>query len=536
MQVDGPPADTAARKTPALSLRHVSKTFAGQRALADVSLDIPRGAITALLGMNGSGKSTLIKILAGVYEPDHGGTLKVAGKPVALPMRPAQAHARGLRFLHQDIGLVGALSVADNFALADRFRTRGPLRAIDRRAQHEHVARVLAFFGVDRDPGTLVSALDPTARTMVGVARAFQDEDESGLESLRRNVLVLDEPTASLPSEEVNAVLGTLERLRAAGGTVVYVSHRTDEVRRIADRLVVLRDGRLVADQEVQGLSSAGIVSLVVGRRLAPEAEAAERPSVRGSGDDHAVLTVEGLTGRRLRDVGLRVAAGEILGVAGLVGCGRSELVRVLAGSEQPSSGRMTVDDLPYAPGSPADAVARGVSCVPQNRYADGCVLPMTVRENLSLGRLRAFVTGPGLLRRDAENADAVRLIAAYSVKPADPARPIATLSGGNQQKVVVARAASRHGRVLLLDEPTQGVDALAKQEIATTIRSLASDGTAVLLASSDFQELAALCDRVLVLDRGRQVALVEGDDITEERLTLLSTRAQGPAHVKEPA
>ncbi|MDT3439276.1 MULTISPECIES: sugar ABC transporter ATP-binding protein [unclassified Pseudofrankia] len=535
MPADDPPADAAHRPAPALSLRHISKSFAGQRALADVSFDVPPGEITALLGMNGSGKSTLIKILAGVYEPDPGGTLHIAGEPVALPLRPAQAHVRGLRFLHQDVGLVEALSIADNFALVDRFRTRGPLRAIDRRAQHEHVARVLAFFGVDRDPGTLISALDPTTRTMVGAARAFQDQDGSTEESFRRNVLVLDEPTASLPAEEVDRVLRTLERLRAAGGTVIYVSHRTNEVRRIADHLVVLRDGRLVADQKLGGLSSTGIVSLIIGQRFAQEANG-ERPPSRGSGAGDAVLAAEDLVGRRLTGVGLRLAAGEILGIAGLVGCGRSELVRILAGSEQPSDGRMTVDGLPYAPSSPADAVARGVSCVPQNRHSDGCVLPMTVRENLSLGRLRTFVTGPGLLLGDAENADAVRLIADYSVRPADPTRPIATLSGGNQQKVVVARAASRRGRVLLLDEPTQGVDALAKQEIATTIRSLASDGTAVLLASSDFQELAALCDRVLVLDRGAQVALVEGDDITEEKLTLLSTRAQAPAHLKEPA
>lgn len=177
MPADDPPADTTPRPLPAPSLRHVSKTFAGQRALADVSFDVPSGEITALLGMNGSGKSTLIKILAGVYEPDQGGALHMAGEPVALPLRPAKARAHGLRFLHQDVGLVEALSIADNFALVDRFRTRGPLRAIDRRAQHEHVARVLAFFGFDRDPGTLVSALDPTTRTMVGVARAFQDQD-----------------------------------------------------------------------------------------------------------------------------------------------------------------------------------------------------------------------------------------------------------------------------------------------------------------------------------------------------------------------
>ncbi|WP_194903831.1 sugar ABC transporter ATP-binding protein [Catenulispora rubra] len=535
MAVDDSSTDPARRPLPALSLRHVSKSFAGQRALADVSFDVPRGEITALLGMNGSGKSTLIKILAGVYEPDPGGILHVAGEPVTLPMRPAQAHAHGLRFLHQDVGLVGALSIADNFALAERFRTRGPFMAIDRRAQNRHVARALAFFGIDRDAASLVSALDPTTRTMVGVARAFQDQDDSAQSaeaSFRKNILVLDEPTASLPAEEVGTVLRTLERLRAAGGTVIYVSHRTDEVRRIADRLLVLRDGRLVADQESQGLSSAAIVSLVIGRTFTPEARA-ERPQVQADRD--AALTADGLSGRRLRDVGLQVRAGEILGVAGLVGCGRSELIRILAGAEQPTAGRMTVDGKPYAPEAPADALARGVSCVPQNRHVDGCVLPMTVRENLSLGRLRSFVTGAGTLRADAEHADAARLIADYSVKPADSARPIATLSGGNQQKVVVARAASRRGRVLLLDEPTQGVDALAKQEIATSIRALASGGTAVLLASSDFQELAALCDRVLVLDRGAQVALVEGDDISEERLTLLSTRAHAPAHLKEP-
>lgn len=503
-------------KTDALRIDNLSKTFAGQRALDNVSFSVPRGKITALLGMNGSGKSTLIKVLAGVYQPDPDAGLNIGGSAMALPMTPKTAHEAGLRFLHQDVGLVDSLTIADNFAFVDRFRAPGMLGPISKRRQHEHVAATLEKFGISIHPGSLVGSLNPTLRTMVGLARAFQDEEESGVRAFAKNVVVLDEPTASLPAEEVDTILASLEELKANGGTVIYVSHRTEEVKRIADQLVILRDGKLVADEPIADLTVDDIVARVVGKRL--DKTKIPRKAER-EGD--VVLTAKGLNGPRLRDVDLQVRSGEIVGVAGLVGCGRSELIRMLAGAQKPDAGTMLLGDKPYAPASPAVAISAGVTCVPQERRREGAVLTMTVQENITLGRLNTF-TRNGTLDGRKEREGARRLIEQFSVKPLEPNRLINLLSGGNQQKVVVARAAGYGGRVLLLDEPTQGVDALAKQEIANIVRSLAAEGHAVVLASTDFEEFVGLCDRVVVLDRGRLVAQASGEDINEEHLALL--------------
>jgi ribose transport system ATP-binding protein len=508
----------------ALRIERLSKTFAGQKALDDVSFSVPRGKITALLGMNGSGKSTLIKVLAGVYQPDPGAGLLVGEEDVSLPLTPETAHRRGLRFLHQDVGLVDSLSIADNFAFVDRFRAPGVLGPINHRKQYEHVAATLAKFGVSKHPSTLVGELNPTLRTMIGLARAFQDEEEAGLKAFARNVVVLDEPTASLPASEVDTILTSLEELKANGGTVIYVSHRTEEVKRIADQLVILRDGKLVADEPTADLSVDDIVTRVVGKRL--EKTRIPRSSER---EGSVVLSATGISGPRLRGVDFHVRSGEIVGVAGLVGCGRSELIRVLAGAQAPAAGAMVLQGEAYSPSTPADAIGAGIACVPQERRREGIVLPMTVKENITLGRLRSF-TAKGTLRGNKETTGANELMERFSVKPNDLSRIIGLLSGGNQQKVVVARAAGYGGVVLLLDEPTQGVDALAKQEIANIVRKLAADGLAVVLASTDFEEFVGLCDRVVILDRGRQVATAEGEDINEEHLALLCARTEKAA------
>jgi ribose transport system ATP-binding protein len=502
----------------ALSVRNISKTFAGQRALDDVSFDVPAGKITALLGMNGSGKSTLIKILAGIYTPDPGGTLSIRGRDLRLPLTPAQAHdTAGLRFLHQDIGLVDSLTVADNFALVDRFFASGPLGRINLRRQHEHVAATLALLDIDQDPGALVGSLSPSARTMIGIARAFQDRDR-GIEALRQNILVLDEPTASLPADEVDKVLGILEKLRDNGGTAVYVSHRIDEVRRIADQLVVLRDGQMVAEESLGTKLGSDIVSLVIGRELQTRQDKTLKSSTGA-----VVLSATNLHGNRLAGVNLHVRAGEILGITGLIGCGRSELIRILAGAQHRRDGEMELSGTPYSPHDPASAVAAGVTCVPQDRRKDGCVLEMTVGENLTLGRLHHYTTN-GAIDRRREQADATQLAKDYLVKAAGLQMPIRALSGGNQQKVVVARAASGNVKVLLLDEPSQGVDAAAKHEISQLLRTLAASGVAIIIASTDHDDFIDLAHRVVVLDRGREVAALEGSEITGDRLALACT------------
>ncbi|MCL8023948.1 sugar ABC transporter ATP-binding protein [Nocardioides bruguierae] len=505
-----------------VSLRDLSVTFGTAKALDDVSVDVFQGRVTALLGMNGSGKSTLIKVLAGVYKPDAGATLDVRGAAVPLPLSPATSRDLGLRFLHQDLGVVPELTVAENFALVAGFPTRGPWRGIDSRRHAEQVAATLEVAGVSADPRTRMADLDPSTRTMVAIARLFAGsgrDGEVGESVVRDRLLVLDEPTASLPAEEVDRVLSLLERVRDLGGSIVYVSHRTDEVRRIADQLVVLRDGRLVADEPVGDRTADDIVSLVVGQKVERTRHARRVVVADGSA---AALSVAGLHGPRLRDVSLRVERGEVVGVAGLVGCGRSELLRMVAGAQRPAAGSMTVDDARHAPRSPQAAIEAGVASVPQDRRGEGCVLPMSVHENLVLGHRRLRRTGT--IDRAAERAGAADLMATYRVKTASPDLEIGRLSGGNQQKVVLARTASHDLKVLVLDEPTQGVDAHAKQEIARAVRAVAERGVGVLVGSSDFQELADLCDRVVVLDRGRVTGELLGEDLTEERIASLST------------
>ncbi len=505
-----------------VEIRDLSKTFDGVRALDSVSVPILRGSITALLGMNGSGKSTLIKILAGVYHPDHGARLFVGGEEAHLPLTPATSRELGFRFLHQDVGLIPELTVADNFALADGFPVSLLSRAIKRRAHNRAVRSSLEFFDIDVHPETLIADLDPTTRTMIGIARLFHDADPLSAETIQRHTIVLDEPTASLPSDEVDRVLAVLERVRDLGGTVIYVSHRTDEVRKIADRLVILRDGRLVEDRPIADHTPQEIVQLVVGRTIAALDDKRSGPV-----DEPPVLTIRDISGPRLRDVSLSVSPGEIVGIAGLVGCGRSELVRILSGAQQPVSGTMTLADGPYAPHAPRAAIRAGVACVPQERRVDGCVLDMSVAANVTLGRMDRFVNRIGVIRTRDEVRDASDRLDAYGVKRASDEMKIGQLSGGNQQKVVVARAAAHDLKLLVLDEPTQGVDAWAKQEIARSLRALADDGLALVVGSSDFQELADLCDRVIVLDRGHHRAEVTGAHLTEDNLALLSSHPE---------
>jgi ribose transport system ATP-binding protein len=496
-----------------LVVQSMSKTFAGTRALSDVSAHFPPGKITALLGQNGSGKSTLIKILAGFYHPDEGGQVLVNGRELPLPVHPGQAHAAGLRFLHQDLGLVPDLTVADNFALSNGFGA-GPLSRIRDRARHRQVRSVLDRLSVDVSPAALVKSLTPTERTMVAIARALADEDSG------TRVLILDEPTASLPASEVDEVFRALRYARDAGATVIFVSHRLDEVVRLADHLVVLRDGVLVADEAMSELTEADIVHRILGYELDEELTHHERTV----GDP--VIEARSLSGKLLRDVDVTVRAGEIVGVTGLLGCGRSELTRLLTGAQQPRAGELLLDGQPARFSSPREAIAAGVAYVPQDRRNQGCIPALSIRHNITLSDVSSFFTA-GLLRQDRERAATRAAIEQFHIRPAQSERPMAQLSGGNQQKAVIAKWTRREPRVLVLDEPTQGVDIGAKNEIAAIITGLAERGVAIVVGSSDFDELVGLCDRVLVLNRGDLVADVPRRQLSEARLTLLSSAAK---------
>lgn len=494
-----------------LIVRNFSKVFGAQRALDDVSFSIEPGKVTALLGQNGSGKSTLIKILAGFYEAELGAELTVAGTEISLPARPQDVYDAGVRFLHQDLALIPDFSISDNFAMANGYPTRRGLGRIGQRRFDREVRDNLREFGIDAPASTKIADLAPAERTMVAIARAF------GAGSGANRIIVLDEPTASLPEAQVERIFAALRTATAAGAAAIYVSHRIDEVRRIADHVLVLRDGRLVADQELGDLSNEDIVSLILGRRLEEMPSGAQLAAEGGERD--VMLRAEGLQGSQVRDISFQLRRGELLGVTGLLGCGRSELARLLAGVQTIYAGELRLDGGTLRPRQPAEALAAGVAYIPQDRHADGAIDEMTLSENLTLATLGDHWSH-GHVSHRSEVSAAAEMIKRFDIRPPMPDRKMANLSGGNQQKAILARCIATKPKLIVLDEPTHGVDAGAKQEIGRIVLELAKAGTAIVLCSSDYAELAALCGRVLVLDRGRVAADLSGDSVTEDQLT----------------
>ncbi|WP_346618533.1 sugar ABC transporter ATP-binding protein [Blastococcus montanus] len=512
-----------------LRVSGMTKRFGATLALDGAELALRRGTVHALVGGNGCGKSTTIKVLAGVHRAD-AGRIEVAGSSWTAADYDARAgRAAGLRFVHQDLGLFPELSVAENVAL-DAGYPRGTAGRVSWRALHRRVAGLLADYEIDAAPTTPVMALRPAQRTLVAIARALQDQ-----ESDRHLVLVLDEPTATLPQHESQVLLEAVRRRADHGQTVLMVSHRMPEVLAVSDDFTVFRDGRTVATVVDSQPTERELVALMTG-----SATAAERPGPRtGSaarGDDSdVVLDVAGLAGGPLRGVDLQVRRGEIVGVTGLVGSGRTSLLKTVFGEHEPEAGTLRI-----ASGSAgADAgkgtprrIAAGVAYVPEDRGGEAAFADLTVRHNLSATVLRRYWRPWGMAARQ-ERAEAAELIREHGIKAPSPEVPFAALSGGNQQKAVLARWLRRSPSLLLLDEPTQGVDVMSRADIYRTVRETAAGGCAVLVASSDLMELCALCDRVLVLRDGRVAAEVHGADLTADRLTELTQSTDetpGPA------
>lgn len=496
----------------ALRVDHLSKTFPGTRALQDVTLDVAPGEVHALLGGNGSGKSTLIKILAGVYHADPGGTIELGG--VATPVERWSSEAAkqaGLHFVHQNPGVFLDLTVAENLAIGRGF-PRGPLGTIRWKQMHRRTEELLERFHIKALPQLPVGALRPADRTMVAIARALQDQEDAS-----EGVLVLDEPTTALPSQEVDLLLDKLRQYAAGGQTIIYVTHRLNEVLEIADRISVLRDGRHVGTVPAEGMDEAKLVEFIVGRAL--DNVFPPMPEVK---DDERALEVRHLSGGPLSDVNLTLRRGEVLGIAGLLGSGRTELLRMLFGAYPVRDGEILLDGAPTRFSSPADAMRAGVAYVPEDRAADAAFLDMTVRENVTAGQIGAYFR-TGFLRHGEERKAARSSIFEFMVKTPSDTVPLATLSGGNQQKVILARWLRRKPRLLLLDEPTQGVDVNARAEIYTLVREAVQAGASVLLVTSDFEELARVADRAVVLGEGRVVAEVPADQLDAARLTELA-------------
>lgn len=488
----------------ALSIHRLTKAFGRTVALSDVSLNVAAGSVHALLGENGSGKSTLIKTLSGYHVPDPGGHVAIAGNPLSFGS-PASAHALGCRFVHQDLGLIDSLSVADNIALTIGYPSR--LGSIRSRELDRRVTAALHRVGLDLDPRLPVGGLPAATRTGVALARALQDADQTVA-----NLLVLDEPTATLPGNEVDALLAMVGVVAANGIGVLYVTHHIDEVFTIADVVSVLRDGRKVSTQATQTLTHRDIVNLLVGREFDELRSASDAlPSERGE----VFLDVRDLTTGTLRSVSFEVAQGEILGVAGITGSGREALLPTIFGATLPESGSVLLGGNSVAPGRPDHAIAAGVALLPAHRVRQSGVMTLPARENLTLPRLRDFWRPP-FLRTRHESAHATTWFEKLDVRPRGATeRPLATFSGGNQQKVLFAKWLRCSPQVLLLDEPTQGVDIGAKTEIHRQVVEAVATGVSAVVSSSDYDELAALCHRVIVLRAGRIVAELTDDSLT---------------------
>ena len=479
----------------------ISKAFPGVKALDDVSLQVEAGQIVALVGHNGSGKSTLVKILAGVYQADDGVITTPGGRA------PGAGKDDGLHFIHQDLGLIPMLTAVENIDLS-RQHGRRSLLPFKSRKEQARARELVAQFGAHFNVNIPVVALSPAERTIVAIARALDGWTSND------NVLVLDEPTAALQEEEVRKLFAAVRRVVAAGAGVIIISHRLDEVVELADRVVVLRDGTLVADQTRGNFDKKTLVQLIAGVEESPEVELA----AHNSGGD-VMLSLRGLSCAEIKGLDLEVRAGEIVGVTGLLGSGMEQIGGAVFGSI-PSTGEVVVGGKSVKRGAPKAAVAAGVGFVPSDRRSLGSVITMNARENLTLPLLRPLRNAFGSISISRERADATEWMNRVDVKPRGSSeRTFSLFSGGNQQKVIIAKWMRNLPRVLVLEEPTQGVDVGAQSSIHALIARVASEGAAVLISSSDTKELVSLCHRVVVLHEGVIAGTFEGVDLTESNV-----------------
>ncbi|MEZ7822838.1 MAG: sugar ABC transporter ATP-binding protein [Candidatus Nanopelagicales bacterium] len=493
-------------ETLAIEMRGISKAFSGVPVLKNVSFQLDRGEVHALAGENGAGKSTLMKILQGVYSFDSGEIL-IDGKLVKIDDTFA-ARAAGIGMVFQEFSLIPTLTVAQNVFLSAEPRGRGGFIS-DHRAR-EMTKTVFSDMGVSVDPNASLENLSTAYWQLTEIAKALAQNAK---------VLIMDEPTASLAQHEAEALFELIARLKARGISIIYISHRMDEINRIADRITVLRDGARVLTSAISSISSAQIVEAIVGRKIDAKLEWRSRLPQE---DLIPVLTVDGLTSDNgIEDMSFTLHKGEIIGLAGLMGSGRSELVRPLFGIDQVTKGTISIDGSAVTIRNSKQAMSHGLALIPENRRSQGLVLEHSVRDNLVLPLLDWVKSGP-LLNTSAIARLAGQLISRLSIKVSDPKMVVAKLSGGNQQKVVIAKWLGREPKVLMMDEPTAGVDIGTKSEILDIVRGLAEDGKGVIFISSELPELLAVSDRILVLRNGKIVKnLIRSEISSEEFLQL---------------
>jgi ribose transport system ATP-binding protein len=488
-----------------LVMRGISKQFGGTQALSDAGIELRAGEIVALLGENGAGKSTLIKILAGVYAPDSG-TVNYRTRNLTAALRQLP-----IAFIHQDLGLIDWMTVTENICLTLGYPRRFGI--IDWKAARVRTTRALEMLGAGIDPDVRIQNLSRTEKSLVAIARALAAEAE---------ILVLDEPTASLPANEVARLFSVLRRLRAGGVGMIYVSHRLDEVFQIADRMVILRDGRVVGERTVAETSAEEVILLIVGRE---PSQVFRRPTQRQGA---ARLRLEKLTIGGVGPIDCAIHAGEVVGLVGLRGAGQELVGRVLFGLGPATDGRVLLDGLPTRPTSPREATREGVNLVCADRVGESVVPNLTIRENMFINPLAAGLSSWSYLGPKRESQAALKLGQQIGLRPNDPSLPIEWLSGGNQQKVVVGRWLHLRAKVYIFEDPTAGVDVGAKAEIYRLFDVALKSGAAILIVSTDFEEVAKVCHRALVFDRGRVVAELGADDLSAENLLAAASASIG--------
>jgi ribose transport system ATP-binding protein len=489
---------------PLLEVIGLTKRFLGTLALDAVDFEVHPGEVHALLGENGAGKSTLIKILAGVHRADEG-RIRLQGKLV-----DPTSEKLPITFIHQDLGLVDTMTVAENVAVLTGYPRRNGL--ISWRAARSAAAAALERMGGGVNPDARVGDLPAAEKSIVAIARAM---------AVKSDVLVLDEPTAALPESDVTRLLDVLKRLRASGVGIVYVTHRLDEVFRIADRVTVLRDGRRVNMAAIKDTTPASLVHDIVGRALS---ELFIKPPTRFRG---TVLEVKDFLAGDVGPVSFKISEGEIVGLVGLRGAGHRTVGRAIFGDLEFASGSLTLGGVPLIIKTPQDAIRLGIGFISSKRAQESLAPSMTVRENLFINPVTNGMKLLGPIVPADEHKRCLDALTRFSVRPRDPERIIATLSGGNQQKVIVARWMEAGTRLLVLEEPTFGVDVGSKADIYQLLEGALEQGLAVLLISSDFEEVSGICHRALIFDRGRVTAELQRNELTLARLTAWASGAE---------
>ncbi len=499
-----------------LYVRQIAKTFGATRALKGVDIVIKQGEIHGLLGQNGCGKSTLIKVLAGFHEPDKGGELWINGEQVPLPIEPGGFMKYGISFVHQDLGLIPTLSVLENWML-NQLSTEQKLN-INWRKERANAKKIFERYGLNIEPDDIVSDLGPVQKAMLAIIRAVLNIKVNDIvRTKKRGLLVLDEPTVFLPHSEVSTLFSLVREIASEGISVMFVSHDIDEVLELTDAFTVLRDGRNVGEGITKQCTKEQIIEIILGKKLE---KFQVQKNIETSFDGKPAVSIRDVTGMIVNDLSFDIKEGEVVGITGLVGSGFEELPYILCGAREYQRGILDIKGRKnnLSNFSPQKAVKNKISLIPVDRKGCGGILDLTIEENMNMQVMKKF--NPFFLNKKKMLKNANELVSQFEVRPENPLLDFGQLSGGNQQKVLLAKWVQEQPDLLILHEPSQGVDVGARQQIYRHIDAVAKKGAAVLCSSSDYEELTQICNRVIILVKGRIIGILSGSEITKENIT----------------